>query len=134
MSALKQKNLYFFGLKMANNILILQIFQTFRLKMFPSFNISQVLFRGAIPFQKVSKFKKVPSLGSSPLGNFSHLRRFLILKAPLSSCVNLHLKHQARNSKRDKLIQQISFLLSRTQQCYRNFSNLLIFSPYCMPF
>ena len=99
MRTLKQKNLYFFALKMANNTLILQIVVdfvskvpifklfsrfwrgSFCLKMFPSSKKSQFPFRGGgggiIPFQKVPKFKKVPSRvgggGSSPLGNFSQV-------------------------------------------------------------
>ena len=96
MRTFKQKNLYFFALKMADSTLILQILVdfvskvpilklflrfwrgSFCLKMIPSSKKSQVPFRGGVnPFQKVPKFKKVPSQvgggGSSPLENFSQV-------------------------------------------------------------
>ena len=114
MRTLKYKNLNFFALKMANNTLILQIvvdfiskvpiFKLFSrfwrglfcLKMFPSSKKSKVPFRGGvIAFQKVPKFKKVPSRvggggGHRHLGIFPKFRRFLILKAPLTVSIQFN--------------------------------------------
>ena len=52
---------------------------SFHIKMFPSFNISQVPFRGVIPLKKVFKLKKVIATWEL----FTKFRCFLILKAPL---------------------------------------------------
>ena len=106
MRTLKQKNLYFFALKMANNTLILQIVVdfvskvpifklfsrfwrgSFCLKMFPSSKKSQVPFSGGHSISKSSQVQKSPKSGRGRgghrhLGTFPKCWRFLILKASL---------------------------------------------------
>ena len=66
------------------------------LMLFPNFPFSTCfgVFGGVIQFQKVPKFKKVPSRvgggGSAPLGNFSQLSPLLTFEgSPKTICLNL---------------------------------------------